>query len=226
VRKPLGLLVLALLVTEAARAADGKIEVTILGGASVLDVKSNVPMPICLACVVPLPAGLGVLPLDFPAFQIRQTLSLGTGFRLGVRVGYELSRQAEVEAGFAVEASRPQRRDVSFGCPVCALGFPLPLRPLARVDKVASYDYDAVFLMHIVGSKVRPFVFAGIGGISFDTPDRMRTSFAFNFGGGLKLNMGRVGARLEAGDQLVLDHYLTGRAEHDLGVRAGVSLRP
>ena len=224
--KPIGLLVLALTVTEAARAAERRVEVTILGGVSVLDVKKDVPTPICPECVVPLPAGLMVGALAFPDFQIRQTLSLGTGFRLGFRVGYELSRQAEVEAGFAVEPSRPQRRVVSVRCPVCAVAFPLPLQPLGSVDKVASYDYDAAFLMHIGGSKARPFLIAGIGGISFDTPDRVRTNFAFNFGAGVKVSLGRVGARVEADDQLVLDHYLTGRAVHDLGVRAGLSFRP
>jgi hypothetical protein len=222
-RKPIGLLVLALSVAEAASAAEGKVEVTILGGASLLDVTKDVQTPICLACLIPVPAG-AFPPFRPPDFQTAQRVSLGVGFRLGFRFGYDLGAKAQLEVGFAVEPSRTQRTAVTFSClgeQPCPF---LAIRPLQ--DKVASFDYDAALLYHLGGSKLRPFLFAGFGGISFDTPDRLRTNFAFNFGGGVKLSLSRVGVRLEAGDQLVLDHYLTGRAEHDLGVRAGLSLRP
>ncbi len=222
-RKPIGLFVLALLVSDAARAAEGKVEVTILGGASLLDVKKDVQAPICLACLIPLPAQ-AFPPFRPPDFQTAGRVSLGVGFLLGFRFGYDLGAKAQLEAGFAVEPSRTQRTEVTFRC---LGGAPCPflaVRPLE--DKVASFDYDAALLYHLGGSKLRPFLSAGFGGISFDTPDRVRTNFAFNFGAGLKLSLGRVGARLEAADQLVLDHYLTGRAEHDLRVRAGLFFRP
>jgi hypothetical protein len=223
VRKLPSLFVLALFVAEVASAAEGKVEVTILGGASVLDVTQDVQTPICLACLTPVPAE-AFPPLLPPDFQTARRVSLGGGFLLGFRVGYDLSAQIQLEAGFAVEPSRTQRTEVTFRC---LGGQPCPflaIRPLQ--DKVASFDYDAALLYHLGGSKLRPFLLAGFGGISFDAPDRVRTNFAFNFGGGVKLSLGRVGARLEANDQLVLDHYLTGRTEHDLRVRAGLSFRP
>jgi hypothetical protein len=223
VRKPVGLLLLALSVAGAASAAEGKVEVTILGGASLLDVKNDVQTPICLACLIPVPAG-AFPPFRPPDFQTARSVSLGGGFLLGFRFGYDLGAKAQLETGFAVEPSRTQRTEVTFRC---LGGQPCPflaIRPLQ--DKVASFDYDAALLYHLGGSKLRPFLTAGFGGISFDTPDRVRTNFAFNFGGGVKLSLGRVGVRLEASDQLVLDHYLTGRTEHDLRVRGGLSFRP
>jgi hypothetical protein len=222
-KKPIGLFVLALLVTETASAAEGRVEVTILGGASVLEVKKDVQTPFCLTCLIPLPVE-AFPPLRPPNFQTARSVSLGVGFLLGIRLGYDLGAKTQLEVGFAVEPSRTQRTEVTFRC---LDGRPCPflaVRPLQ--DKVASFDYDAALLYHLGGSKLRPFLFAGFGGISFDTPDRLRTNFAFNFGGGVKLSLGRVGVRLEARDQLVLDHYLTGKTEHDLGVRAGLSLRP
>jgi hypothetical protein len=223
VRKPIGLFVLALFGAEAVGAAEGKVEVTILGGASLLDVTKDVQTPICLACLIPVP-GEAFPPFRPPDFQTARRVSLGRGFLLGFRFGYDLGAKAQLEVGFAVEPSRTQRTEVTFRC---LGGQPCPflaIRPLQ--DKVASFDYDAALLYHLGGSKLRPFLTAGFGGISFDTPDRVRTNFAFNFGGGVKLSLSRVGVRLEAGDQLVLDHYLTGRTEHDLRVRAGLSFRP
>jgi len=223
VRKPVGLLIVALLVTEAAGAAEGKVEVTILGGASLLDVKKDVQTPICLACLSPAPAE-AFPPFLPPDFQTTHSVSLGVGFLLGFRFGYDLGTHAQLEAGFAVEPSRTQRTAFTFRC---LGGAPCPflaIRPIE--DKVASFDYDAALIYHLGGSKLRPFLSAGFGGISFDAPDRVHTNFAFNFGAGLKLSLGRVGARLEIGDQLVLDHYLTGRTEHDLRVRGGLFFRP
>ncbi|HXB53542.1 MAG TPA: hypothetical protein VN461_02100 [Vicinamibacteria bacterium] len=222
-RRLIGLFVLALLVTAAASAAEGKVEVTILGGASLLDVTKDVRTPICLACPSPAPAE-AFPPLRPPDFQTSRTASLGVGFLLGFRFGYDLGAKAQLEVGFGVEPSRTQRTVVTFRC---LGGAPCPFLAIRPVeDKVASFDYDAALLYHLGGAKLRPFLLAGFGGISFDTPDRVRTNFSFNFGAGLKLSLGRVGARLEAGDQLVLDHYLTGRAEHDLRVRAGLFFRP
>jgi hypothetical protein len=36
----------------------------------------------------------------------------------------------------------------------------------------------------------------------------------------------RIGARLELVDMVVPDHFLTGRAEHDLHVMGGLVFRP
>jgi hypothetical protein len=215
-----GFLLLALLSPGVAFGQE-KFEVSILGGASVLDVSGDLGTPICLPCLVP---GLPAEAVPFLRFPLSQKQSLGVGFWLGFRLAYDLGPRAQVEAGFGVEPSRTQRHEFSLRCPAGLLCGLVRLPPLQ--EKVTSYDYDATLLYHFTSSGVRPFVAAGLGGVSFDTPDGVRTNFAFSFAAGVKVNLGRVGARLEAADQLVLDHYLSGRAEHDLRLRGGFSFRP
>lgn len=221
--KRTGILVVLLLAPALAGAEPGKVEITILGGGSLLEVRQTSVTPPCLECVVPLGAGQ-VLPVPLPPIRFSESRSLGRGVLIGFRVGYDLSDRAEIEAGFAVEPSRTLRSDFAIGCPA---GRPCPFlvrRPEA--EKVAGYDYDAAFLFHLTRARVRPFLTAGIGGMSFDAPDRTRTNFAFRYGAGLKVGVGRMGVRVDVVDALVFDHFLTGRAEHDLRVRGGVSFRP
>jgi hypothetical protein len=45
------------------------------------------------------------------------------------------------------------------------------------------------------------------------------------FGGGLKILFGRVGARVDVVDNLVLDQFLSGKTEHDVHATAGLLVR-
>jgi hypothetical protein len=93
-------------------------------------------------------------------------------------------------------------------------------------DKVASYQYDAALLVHLLGKHtVRPFVSTGLGGFSFDAPEGLRTNFAFNVGAGLRIGSGQVTGRIDVKDFIILDHYLTGATEHDLEATGGVTVR-
>jgi hypothetical protein len=73
---------------------------------------------------------------------------------------------------------------------------------------------------------VRPFLSAGIGAVTYDIPDDTNTDLAFDVGAGVRLGLSEhVGARLEVLDRIVIDHFLSGRTEHDVHVRAGVTFR-
>ena len=45
------------------------------------------------------------------------------------------------------------------------------------------------------------------------------------FGAGLKVLFGRVGARVDVVDHLVLDHFASGETEHDVHATLGLLVR-
>jgi len=92
-------------------------------------------------------------------------------------------------------------------------------------DDVTAWHYGAGLTYDVLGGDVRPFVTVGAGGVSYDGARDARTSFVLRFGAGLKAYFGRVGARVDVADHLVLDHYLSGDAEHDLHVTGGLLVR-
>src|SRR5262249_37777956 len=94
-------------------------------------------------------------------------------------------------------------------------------------ETVAAYQYAARFSYDVLGGELRPFIGFGLGGVSFAATEETRSDFAFQFGAGVKMYFGkRIGARLEVLDEVVPDHFLTGRAEHDLQILGGLVVRP
>jgi hypothetical protein len=69
---------------------------------------------------------------------------------------------------------------------------------------------------------VRPVLVFGAGGVSWSGSERTETDFELRFGAGLKILFGKVGARIDVIDHLVLDHFLSGKSEHDIQVTAGL----
>jgi len=65
----------------------------------------------------------------------------------------------------------------------------------------------------------------GAGGVSYSGAHESSTAFALRFGAGLKVLFGRVGGRVDVVDHLVTDHFLTGKAEHDIHATAGFLVR-
>jgi hypothetical protein len=212
-----------LAVSPVLRADDGKVEIGLFAGASLLDVRTE-------------SSAFPVL-FDFPGgppnlgFEFKTATTLGESFLLGFRGGYAVSDRLAVEASFAAAPSTRQRSEFSI---VCDLS-PCPFLPSAAQgalvrapteDTVPTYHYDAGIRASFGGTLVVPFVTAGLGGVTYDAPDGARTNFAFNFGAGVLIGSGRFGARVEASDHVVLDHYLTHSGEHDVQLRGGVSFRP
>ena len=128
---------------------------------------------------------------------------------------------------FLVSPSHRLRREVFYECVPAQ---PCPLSgagaPQTQDDRnVAAYRYDLNLGYDLARGPVRPFLSVGAGAVSYDAGGTVDTRFAFNFAGGAKLYFGTLGLRVEAGDHIVLDHFLTGQAEHDLQVRGGLVFR-
>ena len=210
----------------------GDVELNLFAGASLLDISNGghlVPPPL----VTPALDFPGGLPYPLPSFRFGQRSTLGRGFLLGFRAGYALSGRFQVEASFATAPSRTERTAFSLTCErqPCPYAGP-PGRSIAALvrapveHQVASYQYDAGLLFHLVGERtVRPFLTAGLGGITYDGSERARTNFAFNVGAGIRIGRGKVAGRVDVRDYIVLDQYLTHGTEHDLQATGGVTVR-
>jgi hypothetical protein len=219
-----GVLALSLLaVTPALHAEDGKVEIGLFAGASLLDVRTESTAQAALLIFPGGPPDLG--------FEFKTTTTLGNSFLLGFRGGYALSDRLAIEASFAAAPSARERSEFSISCNLSPCPFLPPAGSGGLVrrpteDTVPTYHYDAGIRASFGGKLVVPFVTGGLGGVTYDAPDRARTNFAFNFGAGVLIGSGRFAARIEASDHVVVDHYLTGSAEHDVQLRGGISFRP
>jgi hypothetical protein len=90
---------------------------------------------------------------------------------------------------------------------------------------VTAWHYGAGLTYDILGDDVRPFVALGAGGVSYDGSSGTKTSLTLRFGAGVKVYFGRLGARVDATDYVVFDHFLTRRSEHDLHLTGGGFVR-
>lgn len=90
---------------------------------------------------------------------------------------------------------------------------------------VTAWHYGAGVTYDVLGGDVRPFVALGAGGVTYDGASEAGTSFVLRFGGGLKAYFGRVGARIDVVDHVVVDHFLSEKTEHDVHATAGMLVR-
>ena len=208
-------LLLVLLFSNSALQAqepEKKSEITIYSGISFLDVE-DVTEP-CLLCLSPLPA-------------LIQTSTLDGGFLIGFKFGYYLNETVEVEGNFSVAPNQDFTLQSSIFCPA----EPCPLMqgefaPVIFFEKRAvSYAYNGNLVYNLNGKTVTPFVTAGIGGMSTDLQEEVHSDFVFNFGGGTKFHFKNVGVRFELNDQVIPDHFLSGKTEHDLQIQYGFFFR-
>ncbi len=189
-----------------------KSEITVYSGISFLDVE-NATDP-CLLCLSPLP-------------PFTETSTLDSGFLIGFKFGYYLNENVEVEGNFSVAPSQDFTFETSIFCPA----EPCPLTqdvfaPLIFFKKNAvSYGYAGNLVYNFNRKTVTPFLTAGIGGVSTDLGDETHNDFVFNFGGGTKFYFKNVGVRFELNDQVIPDHFLSGKTEHDLQIQCGFFFR-
>jgi hypothetical protein len=248
------------------RADDAKLdparnEISVFGGASILDAKSGNSYTFRIPDLPGFPG--------FPDHAVSGDVTvsaeakLGSSALFGARYSFYLRKQLAVEADFAVAPSHELGAEVG----VCGPGgrcygtgdydqsgmaesfrgsmsglFAGPMGGRFRgmggmrggrpeggrgfgVGNLTAWHYGAGLTYDLLGGDVRPFVTVGAGGVSYDGARDARTSFVMRFGAGLKAYFGRVGARVDVVDHLVIDHYLSGDAEHDLHVTGGMLVR-
>jgi hypothetical protein len=216
-------------------AADPKNQILVFGGISVLDASREQTHTWAL----PFPGGRGPFDLPFRPgrgfdVDLRTKTSLGNSPLLGVRYSRYIKGRLAVEADLAVGPGH----DLETSGDVCVAercfgsgilpGLPGPrppgvdLLPRAAARRVTAWHYGAGLTYDITGGDVRPVLVFGAGGASWSGSGRAETDFELRFGAGLKILFGKVGARVDVIDHLVLDHFLSGKSEHDIQVTAGL----
>jgi len=207
-------------------APQGRTELELFTGISLLNARSgSVFAPLYATDLLPTSNAY--------VFPYEQARTLGGSFVQGLSVARYVSHRAAAKISFAIAPTHDLRTNSFSACPpglVCILSPPPPkgsivLPSYSTEARVVAYRYDADFSYELARGEVRPVVAFGLGGVSYDTLSEVKTDFAFNFGGGLKMYFGRIGASLEFSDYLTPHHFLTGKAEHDLQIRGGVLVR-
>jgi hypothetical protein len=215
--------------------AEPKNEIVVFGGASILDATRSRDM------TIGMPGWMGDRWPGFPDVQVRTETSLGSSALFGARYSRYVKERLAVEADLAVAPTH----DLQVGGELCVdggcyggaegnrVGGPwgrgpgrgeMGLEDL-RSRSLTAWHYGAGLAYDITGGDVRPVLIFGAGGVSYSGARESSTDFALRFGAGLKVLFGRVGGRVDVVDHLVTDHFLTGKAEHDVHATAGVLVR-
>ena len=209
-----------------------KNQIVVFGGMSILDAttKNSYRLP-----DGPNFPGFPGLPGRFrpgqiPDFEIATSTSLGNSALFGVRYSRYLKDRLAVEADFEVGPTHDLETDgevclsgrcIGSGGFDQLPGFGPQDRRMAQGRRVTALQYGAGLAYDITGGDVRPVVIFGAGGATWSGSGRTETDFELRFGAGLKILFGNLGARVDVVDHLVLDHFLSGKSEHNVQVTAG-----
>ncbi len=179
----------------------GDIEITVFSGWSFLSADSRDK----------------IIPLMYP-------LAIGRSIKgsqlFGFKVGYYFTSKAEIEGSFSVAPAHELE-----GTYDCLPNRICPMREMYFFPywfaNIPAYHYDTNFLFNFGSNKFRPFVSAGIGGVSYDVGREIKTNFAFNFSAGIKYYFKNKGVRFEINEHIILDHFLSGKNESNLQLQGG-----
>ncbi len=226
--------------------AEPRSEIVVFGGASILDASASREMSLGM------PAWMRERWPGLPAVTARAEASLGSSALFGARYSRYLKGRLALEADLSVAPSHDLegRGEVCLngrclgGAELGGLagaaglaglgGFRMPGRGPGDREldfdggpsrNVTAWHYGAGLAYDITGGDVRPMVVFGAGGVSYSGARESETDFVLRFGAGLKMYFGRVGGRVEVVDHLVVDHFVSGQAEHDIHATAGFLVR-
>jgi hypothetical protein len=210
--------------------SEEKNQIVVFGGASILDASQS-DSRIFRPDFPGFPGFPGFRPGGFPEVELRTRTGIGNSAVFGARYSRYLKDRLAVEADLSVGPGH----DITADGELCLEGrcfgggdLDLPgFRPpeggfTSRGGRrVTAWQYGAGLAYDIVGGDVRPVIVFGAGGATWSGSGRTETDFELRFGAGLKILFGRLGARVDVIDHLVLDHFLSGKSEHNIHVTAG-----
>jgi hypothetical protein len=226
----------AALAADTPAATDERNEIVVFGGISLLDASGQGQ-----TTILPLGTngsnaiGFGGrfrLPVPLPPISVESQTSLGSSALFGARYSRAIKDRLALEADLAIAPSHSLETRGS-GC-IGDLCFDRtsPARDgEGRIGRgfgdrnVTAWHYGAGLAYEITGGDLRPLLILGAGAVTWDGAREAETDFVFRFGAGLKILFGRVGARVDVVDHLVLDQFLTGKTEHDVHATAGLLVR-
>lgn len=234
-------LALALVVKSAgaddATATDARNELVVFGGISIVDASRSSqttidPGNIAFPDVPGFGGRFGRRPISIPSVSFERETSLGSSALFGARYSRLIKERLAVEADLTI-APGHELETKAKGCVagVCVGSSNGRFEGAGRFEtvladrNVTAWHYGAGLAYELTGGDVRPLVILGAGGVTWDGAGADGTDFVFRFGAGLKILFGRVGARVDVVDHLVLDHFASGETEHDIHATAGLLVR-
>jgi hypothetical protein len=213
---------------------DERNELVVFGGISLLDATRSSQTTFDGDIVV-LPGlrfrgGFVPPPFEFPGVSLETETSLGSSALFGARYSRLIKDRLALEADLTIAPSH-ELETRGLGClgAVCVSGDGRNLdgrfgRGFGERN-VTAWHYGAGLAYELTGGDVRPLLLLGAGGATWDGAGETATDFVLRFGAGLKILFGRMGARVDVIDHLVLDHATSGDTEHDVHVSAGLLVR-
>jgi hypothetical protein len=220
-----------------APATDPRNELVVFGGISIVDASRSSQTTIDLGSVelpdVPGFGGrFGRRPISIPPVSFERKTSLGSSALFGARYSRLIKDRLAVEADLTIAPGHELETKAN-GCVagVCVGSSSGRFERAGRFEtvladrNVSAWHYGAGLAYELTGGEVRPLVILGAGGVTWDGARADGTDFVFRFCAGLKILFGRVGARVDVVDHLVIDHYVSGDAEHDVHATAGFLVR-
>ncbi len=213
---------LLLLCATPSRADESKrgTELTLFAGATVAELSGG---------------GSPRFPLVLPAIYTFDT-RLKSGALVGVRLTRYLTPRAAVELDLSVVPSQELEFRAELVCapgrvcvraPLCTGTGPCALAApdfLIR-EQLTTWHYGLAFTYDFAEADVRPYLGASFGAATSTGLDEQDTDVRLGLLAGVKLGSGKVSGRLEVLDSLTTSHFLTDQAEHDVQLRAGVTVR-
>jgi len=142
------------------------------------------------------------------SFHMKNTVSNSPLFGFGV--GYYFTRNFELEGNFAVAPALQFQSESNLIAPL----------PSFNVN-VISYNYDGNLVYNFDWKGMRPFLTAGIGGITRDG-DSVHSDFTYNFGGGVKFYYKNLGLKLEVKDHIIPDFFQLGTKKNVFQIQPGI----
>jgi len=218
-------------------AADARNELVVFGGISLLDASRSGQTTIDVGNIdlpgMPDFGGrFGRWPISIPPVSFESETSLGSSVLFGARYSRLIKDRLAVEADLTIAPSHElEARGGACVAGVCMGSTGGGRDAGGRFDmglgdrNVTAWHYGAGLAYELTGGDVRPLVILGAGGVTWDGARADSTDFVFRFGAGLKILFGRVGARVDVVDHLVLDHFVSGETEHDVHATAGLLVR-
>ena len=220
-----------------APATDERNELVVFGGISLVDAGRTSQTTIDVGTFdLPGMRGFGGRfgrsPISIPPVSFESETSLGSSALFGARYSRLIKDRLAVEADLTI-APGHELEGRAGGCVagVCVGSSNGRREGDGRFEaglgdrNVTAWHYGAGLAYELTGGDVRLLVLLGGGGVSWDGARMSGTDFVFRFGAGLKILFGRAGARVDVVDHLVLDHFASGKTEHDVHATAGLLVR-
>jgi hypothetical protein len=141
--------------------------------------------------------------------EIKHTIDNSLLF--GLVLGYYVTPDLQIEGNFSIAPLH------NF---TARSNFPL----FFDEQNVITYNYDLNMVYNFDSKGIKPYVTAGIGGITRDNIG-VTTDFTYNFGVGSKFYYKDIGIRLELNDHITPDYFQLHTRKHVLQLQTGILLR-